>query len=328
MIDASSSASGPAGVDSVERARRRDHEPQLQGARRRRDVRPPDRRQRHGAARDRPRASSTRRRWPRPRLGIGPEVVAFVEPEGYLVTRFVEGEVGAGRRSAEAAALLRRLHDGAADPRAVRRLPRRRGLRGDRAAARRRAPACVAPRRRSPTGSSAAAARRPLVPVPQRPARGELHPRRRAALDRRLGVRGHGRPRLRPRQLRRQQRPRRGRRRARCSPPTAAATPTAHVLMRFMSDFREAMWGVVQQAVVGARLRLRRLRRRALRPAGADGRRAPLPPRARAERTPRTRCLAPDLARKASEAHASCRARTRGRRGRRTASFASPVTLS
>ena len=44
-------------------------------------------------------------------LGIGPEVVAFVEPEGYLVTRFVEGEVG--RVSAdEAAPLLRRFHDG------------------------------------------------------------------------------------------------------------------------------------------------------------------------------------------------------------------------
>jgi aminoglycoside phosphotransferase (APT) family kinase protein len=43
------------------------------------------------------------------RLGIGPEVVGFVEPEGYLVTRFVEGEVG--RVSVpEAAALLRRLH--------------------------------------------------------------------------------------------------------------------------------------------------------------------------------------------------------------------------
>jgi thiamine kinase-like enzyme len=42
-------------------------------------------------------------------LGIGPEVVAFVEPEGYLVTRFVEGEVG--RVSiAEAAGLLRRCH--------------------------------------------------------------------------------------------------------------------------------------------------------------------------------------------------------------------------
>ena len=44
-------------------------------------------------------------------LGIGPEVVAFVEPEGYLVTRFLEGEVG--RVSAdEAAPLLRRFHDG------------------------------------------------------------------------------------------------------------------------------------------------------------------------------------------------------------------------
>jgi aminoglycoside phosphotransferase (APT) family kinase protein len=44
-------------------------------------------------------------------LGIGPEVVAFLEPEGYLVTRFVEGEVGRFE-VAEAAALLRRFHDG------------------------------------------------------------------------------------------------------------------------------------------------------------------------------------------------------------------------
>ena len=44
-------------------------------------------------------------------LGIGPEVVAFLEPEGYLVTRFVEGEVG--RVSVdEAATALRRLHSG------------------------------------------------------------------------------------------------------------------------------------------------------------------------------------------------------------------------
>jgi thiamine kinase-like enzyme len=43
--------------------------------------------------------------------GLGPEVVAFVEPEGWLVTRFMEGEVG--RVSiAEAAALLQRLHTG------------------------------------------------------------------------------------------------------------------------------------------------------------------------------------------------------------------------
>jgi thiamine kinase-like enzyme len=43
--------------------------------------------------------------------GIGPEVVAFVEPEGYLVTRFVEGEVGRARLD-EVAPLLRRFHDG------------------------------------------------------------------------------------------------------------------------------------------------------------------------------------------------------------------------
>ena len=48
-------------------------------------------------------------------LGIGPEVVAFVEPEGYLVTRFVEGEVG-DVSVANAAPLLRRLHAGPAIP--------------------------------------------------------------------------------------------------------------------------------------------------------------------------------------------------------------------
>ena len=42
-------------------------------------------------------------------LGIAPEVVAFLQPEGYLVTRFVEGESGAVSVS-EAAALLGRLH--------------------------------------------------------------------------------------------------------------------------------------------------------------------------------------------------------------------------
>ena len=44
-------------------------------------------------------------------LGIGPEVVDFLEPEGFLITRFVEGEPG-DPDPAEAAALLRRLHDG------------------------------------------------------------------------------------------------------------------------------------------------------------------------------------------------------------------------
>jgi thiamine kinase-like enzyme len=48
-------------------------------------------------------------------LGIGPEVVAFVEPEGYLVTRFVDGEVGRVSPD-EAGPLLRRLHNGPAIP--------------------------------------------------------------------------------------------------------------------------------------------------------------------------------------------------------------------
>ncbi len=44
-------------------------------------------------------------------LGIGPEVVTFLEPEGYLVTRFLEGEVGKVTPP-EAGELLRRLHAG------------------------------------------------------------------------------------------------------------------------------------------------------------------------------------------------------------------------
>jgi thiamine kinase-like enzyme len=48
-------------------------------------------------------------------LGIGPEVVLFVEPEGYLVTRFLEGETGQVT-APEAAALLRRFHGGPAIP--------------------------------------------------------------------------------------------------------------------------------------------------------------------------------------------------------------------
>jgi thiamine kinase-like enzyme len=48
-------------------------------------------------------------------LGLGPEVVAFVEPEGYLVTRFVDGEVGKVDVDRVGVA-LRRLHDGPAVP--------------------------------------------------------------------------------------------------------------------------------------------------------------------------------------------------------------------
>jgi thiamine kinase-like enzyme len=51
-------------------------------------------------------------------LGIGPEIAAFVEPEGYLVTRFIEGnpippeEMRRPATIARAAATLRRIHEG------------------------------------------------------------------------------------------------------------------------------------------------------------------------------------------------------------------------
>jgi thiamine kinase-like enzyme len=48
-------------------------------------------------------------------LGLGPEVVAFVEPEGYLVTRYVDGEVGKVDVGWVGEALSR-LHDGPALP--------------------------------------------------------------------------------------------------------------------------------------------------------------------------------------------------------------------
>jgi thiamine kinase-like enzyme len=55
-------------------------------------------------------------------VGIGPEVVAFIRPEGYLVTRFIEGDPVPIERVGEAATLtrvadsIRRFHDGPAIP--------------------------------------------------------------------------------------------------------------------------------------------------------------------------------------------------------------------
>ena len=72
-------------------------------------------------------------------VGVGPEVVAFIEPEGYLVTRYIEGEVVGPRRSASrsrCAGSRRRCArcTRAADPGAVRPFPRRRGVRATAAA--------------------------------------------------------------------------------------------------------------------------------------------------------------------------------------------------
>ena len=114
--------------------------------------------------------------------------------------------------------------------------------------------------------------------VPQRPPERELPRRRRAPPHRRLGVRGHGRPLLRPRELLDQPRARRDARARCCSRRTSASsrrrTREALELMRFMSDFREAMWGVVQAAVSELDFDFDALRGRALRAARAHGGRA------------------------------------------------------
>ena len=55
-------------------------------------------------------------------VGVGPEVTAFIRPEGYLVTRFIEGSpvpdevVHRPETIARVAASLRRIHDGPAIP--------------------------------------------------------------------------------------------------------------------------------------------------------------------------------------------------------------------
>jgi thiamine kinase-like enzyme len=180
-------------------------------------------------------------------LGIAPEVVAFVEPEGYLVTRFVEGEVG--RVTPEAAApLLRRLHDGPAIPgrfdsfrvvEAYAATARERGVR--------------LPPGYGPAKATADRIERRRGPVDLRPCHNDLLAANFIRGADRLWIvdweyAGMGDPAfdlanfavnngldaagdealLRA---------------------YAGGDPEIHVLMRFMSDFREAMWGLVQKGI-------------------------------------------------------------------------------
>ena len=247
-------------------AQRRDHEPQLP---RRpapgtaRALRHPPRRQRHAPARHQPRGRARGDRRGGRASASGPEVTAFIRPEGYLVTRFIEGSRGLATRPVHRPETLVRVGRVAApdprrpgDPGPVRPVPDRRGVprAGRSPAASRSRPSTSSPRRSrrrielaflTEPGRAAA--------VPQRPAERELHRRRDADPDRRLGVRGHGRPVLRPRQLLDQPRARRPTRTRRCSRPTTASVRPDRLarltLMRIVSDFREAMWGVLQQGI-------------------------------------------------------------------------------
>ena len=180
-------------------------------------------------------------------LGIGPEVVAFVEPEGYLVTRFVEGEVGRVTTE-EVATLLRRVHAGPPIPgrfdafrvvEAYAATVRRLGVSLPPAYAEAKATADEIERRRGP--------------VELRPCHNDLLAANFIHGDDRIWIvdweyAGMGDPAF-------------DRANFAVNNGLDAAGDGAllhaygggeldvHVLMRYMSDFREAMWGLVQQGI-------------------------------------------------------------------------------
>jgi thiamine kinase-like enzyme len=180
-------------------------------------------------------------------LGIGPEVVAFVEPEGYLVTRFVEGEVG--RVSiGEAAVSLRRFHDG---PPIAGRFDSFRVVEAYAAAARGGGLPVVTGYTWAKELADHIEARRGAVEL--RPCHDDLLPANFVHDDRQVWIidweyAGMGDPAFDlanfavnngldaegDREL---------------LAAYGDGDLDTHVLMRFMSDFREAMWGVVQQVV-------------------------------------------------------------------------------
>jgi thiamine kinase-like enzyme len=182
-------------------------------------------------------------------LGLAPEVVGFVEPEGYLVTRFVEGEVG--RVDVEQVGrALARLHAGPSFPA---RFDSFRVVEVYRATALERGVAVPAAYEQAKEVADAIERRRQRAGVAPRPCHNDLLNANfiddggrswivdweyagmgdpffdlgNFAVNHELDEDGE-------RQLLR----------AYGSDDAAALT-----LMRFMSDFREAMWGVVQQAI-------------------------------------------------------------------------------
>jgi len=180
-------------------------------------------------------------------LGLAPEVVGFVEPEGYLVTRFVDGEVGRVEDEQVGRALAR-LHAGPAFPG---RFDSFRVVEVYRATALERGVAVPAAYERAKEVADAIERRR--AGVAPRPCHNDLlnanfidDGERSWIVDWEYAGMGdpffdlgnfavnHELDEDGERQLLR----------AYGSDDAAALT-----LMRFMSDFREAMWGVVQQAI-------------------------------------------------------------------------------
>jgi thiamine kinase-like enzyme len=179
-------------------------------------------------------------------LGIGPEVITFVEPEGYLVTRFVEGESGKVTVS-DAARLLRRLHDG---PAIAGRFDSFRVVEAYAATAESRGVAPPAAFADAATVAARIEARRgayrPVACHNDLLAANFIGGERLWIVDWEYAGMGdpafdlanfavsNGLDEAGDAEL---------------LAAYGAGDPEVHVLMRFMSDFREAMWGVVQQAI-------------------------------------------------------------------------------
>ena len=277
-------------------ARRRDHQSQLPGrvrrpratcsasAARTRTLLGIDRRAEYGRRASRLRSASGRRWSPsssrRATSSRGTSRARRSPPE----------EIRRPRRAPrDVRGLLRRVHDGPRS-RPVRRVSRRRGVPRECRRARR---ASCRPRyetakelARPDRAALRAAPRRAL---PQRPAERELHRTTASGSGSSTGsTRAWATSSSTWRTSRSTTSSHRTTRTACCWTPTSARCApgdAAHLqLMRFMSDFREAMWGVVQQGDLRARLRLRGLRAPALRPARGTPPRAAVPGRARGRR--------------------------------------------
>ena len=190
-------------------------------------------------------------------VGVGPEVVAFIEPEGWLITRFLEAsplppeELRRPENIARVAAALRRFHGAApipgrfdayavvdeyravAEERGVTLPASFAGLRARwrsgsarRAAHRPRSPATTTSS--TPTSSTTARSGSSTGSTPGWATASSTSPTSPSTTSSAST------------------------RTACCSPPTSARRPADLAslrLMRFMSDFREAMWGVVQSGI-------------------------------------------------------------------------------
>ena len=211
---------------------RRDNEPQLPRQPRRHRVRDPRAGQGHQPARDRPRRRGEANQ-PAAELGIAPSVAAVLEDPPCLVTTFIEGSEMSSERAARAGGAGAGGGELAAPPRLGAARCRRSSTRS--ASSRRYADTATERGAELPAAYDEALAHAREIeaalagpehdPVPCHDdllAANFLRDGR-ADLDRRLGVRRDGRPLLRPRQLRGQQRARRRRRGLRCSRPTSGS---------------------------------------------------------------------------------------------------------